>query len=186
MEYLSKWTFTEEEKDKFISALAPELVMLRTKAEISQEDLAALIGVSRQTYGAIERKSRKMSWSTYLSLIMFYDFNQKTHRLLRSIESFAHEIYKLSGDGSASGTDDFEEFLGDGAKSILENLDEQALHSIRTLVMLEYARCTGTPGDVVVKSFDGISFTRPVGPNEEKAAKAIRAIKERANNADKP
>ena len=57
MENQSNWLLTEEEKDKFISALTPELVLLRTKAEISQEELASLIGVSRQTYGAIERKS---------------------------------------------------------------------------------------------------------------------------------
>lgn len=85
MEYQSNWLLTEEEKDKFISALTPELVLLRTKAEISQEELANLIGVSRQTYGAIERKSRKMSWSTFLSLIMYYDYNQKTHKMIRAI-----------------------------------------------------------------------------------------------------
>ena len=73
MENLSKWQITDEEKDHFISALTPELVLLRTKAEISQEDLASIAGISRQTYGAIERKARKMTWNTYLSLIMFYD-----------------------------------------------------------------------------------------------------------------
>ena len=45
MEYQSNWLLTEEEKDKFISALTPELVLLRTKAEISQEEIAHLIGV---------------------------------------------------------------------------------------------------------------------------------------------
>ena len=59
-----KWTLTSAEKEKYISALTPELVVLRTKAEISQEELAELIGISRQTYGAIERKVRQMSWST--------------------------------------------------------------------------------------------------------------------------
>lgn len=54
METGSKWLLTDEEKDRFISALTPNLNVLRTKAEISQEELANLIGVSSQTYSAME------------------------------------------------------------------------------------------------------------------------------------
>ena len=68
MNSTNKWLLTDEEKDKFIATLTPNLTILRTSAEISQEELANLIGVSRQTYSAIERKVRKMAWSTYLSL----------------------------------------------------------------------------------------------------------------------
>ena len=58
MEEISKFFLTEEEKDKFIDALTPELALLRAKVEISQEEIANLIGISRQTYGSIERKAR--------------------------------------------------------------------------------------------------------------------------------
>lgn len=71
MDNESKWLLTDEEKDSFIATLTPNLTVLRTKAEISQEELANLIGVSRQTYSAIERKVRRMAWSTYLSLVFF-------------------------------------------------------------------------------------------------------------------
>lgn len=64
MQTNSKWSLTANEKDRLIVALTPELATLRTKAEISQEELAELIGVSRQTYGALERGARKMSWNT--------------------------------------------------------------------------------------------------------------------------
>lgn len=83
MNSTNKWLLTDEEKDKFIATLTPNLTILRTSAEISQEELANLIGVSRQTYSAIERKVRKMAWSTYLSLVLFYDHNRKTHKLIR-------------------------------------------------------------------------------------------------------
>lgn len=53
MQVESKWLLTDEEKDSFIAALTPNLTVLRTKAEISQEELANLIGVSRQTYPEI-------------------------------------------------------------------------------------------------------------------------------------
>lgn len=61
MNSTNKWFLTDEEKDKFIATLTPNLTILRTSAEISQEELANLIGVSRQTYSAIERKVRKMA-----------------------------------------------------------------------------------------------------------------------------
>ena len=68
-------------------------------------------------------------------------------------------------------------FLGDGTNAIIENLDEQAMRSIRTMIMVEYARCTSTPGEVIVKSFDGMNFNVPVAPNA-KTKEAYRAIKE--------
>lgn len=178
MENLSKWQITDEEKDHFISALTPELVLLRTKAEISQEDLASITGISRQTYGAIERKARKMTWNTYLSLIMFYDYNQKTHGMLHSMGIFPKEIIKRFNDGAEPTTIDIGSFLSGDMKNIVESLDEQALRSIRTMIMVEYARCTETPGEVVVKSFDGVSFTNGSSPNEKEAMIALKNIKE--------
>ena len=84
----SKWLLTDREKNDFIETLTPNLTVLRTKAQISQEELANLIGVSRQTYSSIERKVRKMSWSTYLSLVLFYDHNEKTHKMIRQLSIF--------------------------------------------------------------------------------------------------
>jgi len=94
MQTNSNWSLSTEEKNRLIAALSPELATLRTKAEISQEELAELIGISRQTYGTIERGTREMSWSTFLSLVLFYDFNHKTHQMLRSIKAIPQEIMK--------------------------------------------------------------------------------------------
>lgn len=99
MDSTAKWLLTDEEKDKFIATLSPDLTVLRTRAEISQEELANLIGVSRQTYSAIERKVRKMAWSTYLSLALFYDYNQKTHKMIRQLSIFPKELVIRFNDG---------------------------------------------------------------------------------------
>ena len=80
------------EKQHLISMLTPELAVLRTKAKISQEKLANIIGVSRQTYGAIERGVRAMTWNTYVSLIFFYDNNQKTHDFIRQTNLFPNDF----------------------------------------------------------------------------------------------
>lgn len=183
MESLSNRLLTDAEKDKFISSLLPELVPLRIKAEISQEELANLIGVSRQTYSALERKIRKMSWSTYLSLIMFYDYNQKTHQMIHSMRIFPYDVIKKFNNGIDSPDIELCSFLEERMKPIVDALDEQALLSIRTMIMVEYARCTSTPGDVVVRSFDGVSFI-PTTPENQKATKALKAIKENKNCND--
>ena len=83
MEELFKYYLSEEEKYALIEKLTPELPLLRAKAEISQEEIANIIGTSRQTYGAIERKARKMSWNTFLSLILLFDNNDKTKEILK-------------------------------------------------------------------------------------------------------
>ena len=178
MEQVSKYSLSDKKKSEYIDALTPELLLLRTKAEISQEEIANIIGISRQSYGAIERKARKMSWNTFLSRIMFYDYNQKTHKLIRSIGAFPYDIIKHFNEGVDLHDIEIASFLGDGMKTIVDILDEQALRSIRTMIMVEYARCTDTPGDVVIKSFDGKNFT-PTQETEVAVAKALKSIKEK-------
>ena len=129
------------------------------------------------TYSAIERGAKQMSWSTFLSLILFYDCNQKTHQVLRSIKAIPQEVMLAFNAGNTAKDVNLDLFLGDGTNAIIENLDEQAMRSIRTMIMVEYARCTSTPGEVIVKSFDGMNFNVPVAPNA-KAKEAYRAIKE--------
>ena len=118
----SKVSLSAKEKDRLIAALTPELATLRTKAEISQEELAELIGISRQTYGAIERDVREMSWTTFLSLVLFYDCNQKTHQMLRSIKAIPQELMRKFNTGNETKELDLGAFLGEGADTIIESL----------------------------------------------------------------
>lgn len=92
MDSLSKWLLTDSDKDGYIATLTPHLALLRTQAGISQEELANLIGVSRQTYSSIERKVRRMSWNTYLSLLFFFDRNKKTHNLLQQLSIYPNRL----------------------------------------------------------------------------------------------
>ena len=141
MEAVSKWLLTENEKNSFIATLTPHLSMLRAQAEISQEELANLIGISRQTYSAIERKNRRMSWSTYLSLILFYDQNRKTHKTIRQLSIFPQKLVVRYNDGVDYSDYELSSLLGDKSDTIIDHLDDQAKGAIRALVMVEYARC---------------------------------------------
>lgn len=152
MESESKWLLTDEEKDQFIATLTPNLTVLRTKAEISQEELSNLIGISRQTYSSIERKVRRMAWSTYLSLVLFYDHNQKTHKMIRQLSIFPQDLIIRFNDGIDYSDYELSSFLGEKSSEILDKLDEKAKTSIRTIVMMEYARCASASNESVMKS----------------------------------
>ena len=62
--------------------LANELPVLRARLDLSQEDVAERIGVSRQTYNMIETKRRDMTWNTCVSLVTLFASNEKTRKLM--------------------------------------------------------------------------------------------------------
>ncbi len=171
---------TDEDKEKFIDALSENLPALRAKVGVSQGDLAQLIGVSRQTYCAVESGLRRMSWNTYLSLILFFDYNQSTHQMLRSISAFPEGFVDGMNKGKKALAFDPAMLLGDEFSDIVGCLDEQALHSIRTVLMVEYARCAKLPGDAVIKSFNGVNFDIRTSSNDRKAARSLKKNKREA------
>lgn len=67
----------ELDRNRLIEILTDELPVLRAKLGISQDDISSFVGISRQTYSAIETKKRKMLWNTFLSLILFMALMEK-------------------------------------------------------------------------------------------------------------
>ena len=49
--------------------------------------------------------------------------------------------------------------------------------------MVEYARCAKLPGDAVIKSFNGVNFDLRTSANDRKAARSLKKIKEKRNEA---
>lgn len=89
---ISKWDLSTEEKSNLIASLTDKVAALRTQADISQEELANIVGISRQTYSNIETKKREMAWSTYLSLVFFFDANNKTTQMIRDIGAYPSQL----------------------------------------------------------------------------------------------
>lgn len=175
-----RWVLTEEERQTYMNALAEELAPLRAKAGISQVELCNLIGISRQTYSAIEGRKRAMTWSTYLSLILFFDRHRGTREMLRHLKAYPEELFLRINGGEP-----YEDSLFGGASAdfekVWETLDEQARHSIKTMLLMEYARCARIPGDVVVKAFDGKTFFG--GSPDAATERALKNIRERHERA---
>lgn len=80
--------FPKLDRDSLIEILTEELPILRAKIGISQEEVSNVVGISRQTYNAIETGKRKMSWSTFLSLTLFYGYNKKTTSIVEASGAF--------------------------------------------------------------------------------------------------
>ena len=175
----AEWTLSEDSKNKYIEKLSDELITLRAKAGIQQEEIARMIGVSRQTYGEIERKSKKMSWGTYLSLLFFFDQNMATHQLLRQTNVVTDELVSLMNNGKPVDANVMDSFSGFPIKEIMNSLDEQGLQSVRTVMMIEYARCKNMPGDAVIKSFDGRNFGDEITGKDVQVADALKRIREK-------
>lgn len=85
----------KEMKKKQIECFSKELPVLRVKAGLTQESLSSLIGVSRQTYYAIENNQRQMSWSTYLSLLFVYDCIPETQTMIKALGIYPNDFVRL-------------------------------------------------------------------------------------------
>lgn len=82
----------ETERNRLIDLLTEELPVLRARIGLSQEDLSDMIGISRQTYSSIETKKRRMTWNTFLSMILIFDNNEKTKNLLEVLGAFPESL----------------------------------------------------------------------------------------------
>lgn len=80
------------DRNKYTTAMAENLSTLRTKLGITQDELASLIGVTRQTISAIENKSRKLTWTNFLSLLFLFTQNDKTRDLMPVLGIYTQEL----------------------------------------------------------------------------------------------
>lgn len=90
--YMNYWHFSNETKEKLINKLTLALPALRGAVGASQDEIANIIGLSRQTYNSIELRKRKMTWGTYMALILFFDYNPLSHNTIRQMEVFPYQL----------------------------------------------------------------------------------------------
>lgn len=84
-------------KESLCRILCNELYVLRAKARVSQEEIADRIGVSRQTYSAIETGRRNMSWTTFLASIAYFQNNENTRDMLNNLDGLVCELEQYVG-----------------------------------------------------------------------------------------
>lgn len=180
MHQAAKWDIPESKQNEYIRELTKILLPLRVAVGITQDELAKAIGISRQTYSAAENGKRQMTWGTFLSLILFFDYNHVTRKALRESKAFPRAmidplIQSLSID------DDLAEpaLKADMANALmmLKSLDSQGIHSLKTVLWVEYARCTKQSGEAVLKSFDGENLSIEPSEDHRTAQEALANIR---------
>lgn len=79
-------------RETLIDNMTENLPVLRKKLKLSQEGLAQIIGTSRYTVMLIETKKRRMTWNTFLSLVLLFEKNQDTSVLLRVLDIYTEQL----------------------------------------------------------------------------------------------
>ena len=79
-------------KDEFIEKMTNYLPTFRVKLGLTQEELGEIVGVSKYTILGMERHQRKMSWGTFLSLILVFQKNDDTNAMLDLFQIYTDEL----------------------------------------------------------------------------------------------
>jgi len=69
-------------KSELMAKMTENLKVLRNKLNLTQDELANKVGISRQTLVSIENKRRDMSWNTFVALIAVFRAKSGTSTLL--------------------------------------------------------------------------------------------------------
>lgn len=83
------------DKEKVSALLTESLPGLRAIIGVSQDEMACFLGMSRQSYSYIETGKRKMKWTTYMAIIMFFGYNDRTKNMILKIGCFPKELQEV-------------------------------------------------------------------------------------------
>ena len=72
----------EFRRNEAVDKMTDNLKVLRNKLDLTQDELAGKIGISRQTLVNIENRKRVMSWNTFVALITVFRAERSTSDLL--------------------------------------------------------------------------------------------------------
>lgn len=81
-----------DNRKTLISRMTYDLPFLSERLGISWEELAEKIGMSRQSYNAIEKGKREMSWMTFVTLVAVFQKNEETVKMLSCIDGMDSEL----------------------------------------------------------------------------------------------
>lgn len=81
-------------QEEYIEKMVKNLPVLRAAAGLTQVQLSAKLGVSRQTIVAIENGKTPLTWSSYLAIVCVFTQYEETKELLDKVDLFSSEYIK--------------------------------------------------------------------------------------------
>lgn len=82
------------EQDIFVEELLENLPLLRKRLNLTQQDLADLLGLTRQTIYNIESKKGNISKATILAILFIFSTNPLTSMLLPPLRIVNDKLLK--------------------------------------------------------------------------------------------
>lgn len=89
-----KWQINKEYKAISTEILQDNLAALRAKAGINQEELANILGISRQSYYAYETKKQIMNWNTFMATVFFFHKIKSTSMMLNELKVYPIDLFE--------------------------------------------------------------------------------------------
>ena len=94
-----KYIITKDYKIASVEILVENLPSLRARIGITQEELASILGVSRQTYYSLETGKREMSWPIFLAIVFIFDSVRETSEMIRDLGIYPIDLFmQLNGE----------------------------------------------------------------------------------------
>jgi len=88
-------SINNNQKKILIENLTKNLPVLRAKLGINQAELAEKIGITRQTFTAIESGKRNMTWVTFVALTLLFMQNDDTKALLPVVNVYTEDLERF-------------------------------------------------------------------------------------------
>lgn len=73
-------------QDEFIARMIKNLPVLRAAVDLTQKQLGAKLGVSRQTIVAIENGKSPLTWSLYLAMVCVFEKYKESKELMEKLD----------------------------------------------------------------------------------------------------
>lgn len=95
------WNINKDYKELCTAILQDSLASLRAKAGLNQEEISSILGMTRQTYHALETGKQQIPWTTFLAFIFFFRELDATKEMINDLRIFPIELF-LSLNGQIS------------------------------------------------------------------------------------
>lgn len=69
--------------------------MLRSALNVTQEQIAYSVGMSRQTYSSYELGKKELTWSAFMALFLFFMVNEKSRNLLSKKPGYIYTVFLI-------------------------------------------------------------------------------------------
>lgn len=80
-------------RERLIAQLTEQLPAIRARLDISQDELASRVGISRQTVSLIETHKQSMTWVTFMAMLALFENNKESLSQLSLTGFFNNEDF---------------------------------------------------------------------------------------------